>query len=104
MALRGSLRYYEPTHQQWVHSLPKTYDGSRWRVPSGLDTMTLRYSPYDPYIGRGSIWQRDVSAMPLATNSAIQANWIATHLNYGSGWGETSLNPDRSRCRGVIGA
>ena len=92
MPQRASLRYYDTAHQRWQYSSPKTYDGNTWRVSSGLDTMTLRHSPFDPYIGRGSIWQRDVSTMPLATNTADQATWVSTHINYGSGWGGTSLN------------
>lgn len=92
MPVRSDIRYWDPARKQWANSVTKTWDGSSWRPPFGLDAMTLRYSPFDPYIGRGSIWQRNVSQMPIATNSAGQASWVATHINYGSGWGPTSIN------------
>lgn len=69
----------------------RSFDGREWRSPS-RDVTTVHRSPYYPYLGEGTVFQRDVSNMPLATHSEDHAHWVANNINYGPGWGGTSLN------------
>lgn len=89
--MSSSIKKWDPDRGAWIPTAPKSHDGFSWQTPVG-DFQTLRRSPFDPYIGKGSIWQRDVSSMPLATNSATQAAWVASHINYGTGYGATAIN------------
>lgn len=85
---------------------PHVKAGSDW-VPLDQDTNPYPYvipSIFTPgnYLGEGTIWQRDVSDMPLADNSAEMAAWMWKNTPdpwglYGdgkqAGWGsKTSLN------------
>lgn len=60
----------------------------------GNDYTWTRHSAFDPYLGAGTVWQRDVigAAMPLATKTADFAAWMAANINYGIGFGATSIN------------
>lgn len=82
--------------EQWLPVEDLGWDGSRWARADRGDTTLAQLSPFDPYIGEGTVWQRDVSAMPLATDSAAFAAWMAANINYGGGFGATSLNTSQA--------
>lgn len=84
-------KQWDAVSGRWIPTVPKAWDGAQWRRPPG-DWMTLRRSVFEPYIGRGSVWTRDVSAMPLASNSTVYANWMAANTNYGGGTFTTGFN------------
>lgn len=86
-----AIRRYDASRDEWVPAIPKTWDGNGWSRPED-DYTTVRRSPFDPYLPTGSVFTRDVSAMPLATRSADMASWMAANVNYGSGFGPTALN------------
>ncbi|QMU97851.1 hypothetical protein FVO59_12015 [Microbacterium esteraromaticum] len=85
------IRRYQADSGEWVPTVPKRWDGYGWSRPVE-DYTTVRRSPFDPYLAAGTVFQRDVSQMPLATKSVAQAQWMRDHINYGSGYGPTALN------------
>ncbi|KHK99433.1 hypothetical protein LK09_01875 [Microbacterium mangrovi] len=88
----GNLaRLFDPATDRWRPVSQRGWDAKQWRTLQA-DYTTIRRSPFDPYLAEGSVFTRDVSAMPVARNSAAQANWMATHINYGAGFGPTALN------------
>lgn len=85
------IRRHDNELQEWVPAVPKGWDGHGWSRPVE-DYTTVRRSPFEPYLPAGSVFQRDVTAMPLATKSAAQAQWMRDNVNYGTGYGATALN------------
>lgn len=92
MPARHALKIWNAPARQWLSRVPKSWDGYGWSRPVGNYTRANRSVFYPRYFGEGTVWQRDVSQMPLATKSADYANWMATNLNYGSGFGPTGFN------------
>lgn len=88
---RSAIYTWDVQTEQWVLQVPSIQHGTSWVLPPDDYTWTRR-SPFDPYIGEGTVWQRDVTDMPIATASADFAAWMATHINYAGGFGPTSLN------------
>ncbi|WP_199847455.1 hypothetical protein [Janibacter massiliensis] len=65
----------------WSRSIPRTYHPSEgaWK-PGEMDRFKLEgasaVSPFSPYLGEGTVLQRDISAMPIAEDSAAHAKWM----------------------------
>lgn len=59
------------------------HDGSNW-VPAGANPHPEIVWPSafteGHYLGEGTVWQRDVSKMPLAENSEVMAAWMWDNL------------------------
>lgn len=91
MAGRAKPHTWDSVREIWRPHVPKMWDGYGWSRPVG-DYTSVRRSPFEPYIGEGTVWTRTVADMPLHTNSAAQAAWMAANINYGSGFGPTTLN------------
>lgn len=92
MPARLLTRVWSPVTESWEPKVPKSWDGYDWSRPAGNYTRANRSVFYPDYFGKDTVWQRDVSTMPLATKSADYALWMSTHINYGSGWGPTAFN------------
>ncbi len=90
--MRRNVKTWDDTTDKWAPRVPKTWDGYGFSRPVGNYTNASQSVFYPHYFGKNTIWQRDVSSMPLATKSADYANWMATHLHYGAGFGPTALN------------
>lgn len=72
--------------------VPRSWDGSRWSLPVG-DFLSVPATLFQPrYLGADTVFQRSVADMPLAEKSADYAAWLAEHINYGEGFGPTSVN------------
>lgn len=75
------LRIYDTIRKGWISAGVKTRDESNeWYLPfksRGILGAESR-SMYDPYIGAGTVWQRDVrgSNMPIHPKSAQWAQWL----------------------------
>ena len=72
-----TTRIFDGTAQRWRIRHPRRWSPARstWEENRGgnpLPGMVGAGSVFEPYIGAGTIWQRDVrgDAMPLAANSA----------------------------------
>lgn len=74
-----TTRIYNPTSKNWVQGSIRRWSATRnaWERVFGspLPGMEFR-SMFDPYIGKNTIWQRSVTAMPLDPNSAQKALWM----------------------------
>ena len=86
-------RVYQPAPGRWLATEPYIYRDNQWETldadafPGAV--MASMYAPH--YLGEGTIWQRDVSNMPLADNSAVMAKWMWD--NTPSPWGLTGSTP-----------
>lgn len=89
--MKYAPKLWNADHGLWLPSVPKSWDGYGWSRPVE-DYTTVRRTPFKPYLAEGTVWTRDVSEMPLATKSADFAAWMAANINYGAGFGPTSLN------------
>lgn len=90
---RYQLKVWDDAAEAWVSSVPRTWDeNGGWVVPAGDYTFAYRTPFFPDYLGEGSVLQRSVADMPLHTNSVEQAQWMADNVNYGDGFGPTSLN------------
>ncbi len=92
MPARLLTRVWSPATESWEPKVPKSWDGYDWSRPAGNYTRANRTVFYPDYLGEGTVWQRDVSEMPLAAKSADYALWLSTHINYASGFGPTAIN------------
>ena len=72
-------RIYDTTAYRWRTAQVKHWDPTReaWE-----DSRRYWYhhgqSVFSPYIGEGTIWQRDISSMPVRSDSDDLANWMWT--------------------------
>lgn len=90
--MRCNVKTWDDTANKWAPRVPKAWNGYGFSRPVGNYTRANESVFYPRYMGEGTIWQRDVSSMPLATKSADYANWMATHLHYGAGFGPIGFN------------
>src|SRR3954453_8348036 len=75
----------------WAPAVPKSYNGYAWARPSkDYRPTATEFKP--SYLGAGSIFTRSVAAMPLATKSADYAAWMLANVDWGGGFGPTSVN------------
>lgn len=77
-------------------TLPHTYHPAEgvWKPgPSDLHDLqgASAISPFAPYLGEGTVLQRDISAMPLAEKSALHAQWMTDNADWAGG-NRTGLN------------
>lgn len=82
-----TLRVWQSTPGRWLSTEPCIFRNGEWvTVDADKFPGVVMQSMYAPnYIGKGTIWQRDVSNMPLAANSAVMAKWM--HDNTPTPWG-----------------
>lgn len=62
----ATVRHWDPTRSAW--------EDSRRYNSYGMELQSV----FTPYVGTGTIFQRDVSTMPLHPDSAQMANWMWT--------------------------
>lgn len=91
-------RMWQATPGRWLAVEPCVHRQGQWvTMDADRHPGAVFESMFEPdYLGKGTIWQRDVSAMPLAANSAQMAQWMwdKTPTPWGSGafGAKTSLN------------
>lgn len=78
-----TTRLYDPAALRWRIYHPYTWSATRsaWEEQRGGQTLPglVSASLHTPrYLGEGTVWQRDVSNMPLAANSAVLASYMWT--------------------------
>lgn len=83
----AARRWRIPRIRRWSTSR-SAWEEHRSAAPGGVEVASM----FSPYIGAGTIWQRDVSDMPLAHNSAALATWMweETPTPYRSSMGASS--------------
>lgn len=84
---------YNPDRARWggvdflAHSGDAWKDTAQAKAYAGVHWGGMGY----PYLGEGTVWQRDVSRMPVASNSAAMAKWVSDNCADYSGT-RASLN------------
>lgn len=73
-----TMRVWQSTPGRWLATEPCIFRNGEWvTVDADKFPGAVLESMYAPnYIGKGTIWQRDVSNMPLAPNSDAMAKWM----------------------------
>ena len=74
-----TARLYNTAGERWETRYPRMYSTTRARweeQPGGNPLSGMERSPFTPYIAQGTVWTRDISAMPLHTDSAQMAAWM----------------------------
>ena len=92
-------RTYDATLKRWAWLQEYRHNGSAWRevIASDEDEAVSFQSIFkeDNYLGRGTILQRDISQMPVHTDSDAMAKfmWDWSPFSPAGGWGsKTALN------------
>jgi hypothetical protein len=81
MIISGSgMKLHDPAAYRWRTRYPWLWSAARstWEEQRGGSSLPGMHLPsmFDPYMGEGTIWQRDVSSMPLHAQSATMAAWM----------------------------
>lgn len=101
-----TTRFWNPTYHRFAIRHPWLWHPgrARWEEQRGGPEIGgnkmlpgMEPSLFSPYIAAGTIWQRDVSAMPLHTDSAAMAQWMWTQT-------PTRFNNENGGASGAFGS